>query len=361
MDNITVNYEGKPCYNIYLEHNFYGLREVLTSLEAQNRNICIVTDSTVGAYYLEEVKTCIRPLVKEVFTFTFPAGEQSKNLAFIHDLYETLIVERFDRKDILIALGGGVVGDMTGFAAATYLRGIRFVQIPTSLLAMVDSSIGGKTGVDYKSYKNMIGAFHQPSAVYMNLSALKTLTSEQYSSGLGEIVKHALIKNSNYYEWLKKNVKEIIEQNPKILYEMIRESLLIKKSVVENDPKELGERALLNFGHTLGHAIEKHLDFTMLHGDCVAVGSLASSYISCKRGYITEDELKDIRVLIESLQMPVVIPKLNIDEVIATTKSDKKMEAGQIKFILLKKVGDAFIDSTVSKEEMKEAMMYIMQ
>jgi len=361
MEQITVNYEEKPCYTISLAQDFDNLAGAMAPMDLNTRKVCIVTDSTVEKLYLNEVVNHMSALCRDVVSFSFPAGEESKTLNVIQDIYETLIMNHFDRKDVLIALGGGVVGDMTGYAAATYLRGIRFAQIPTTLLSMVDSSIGGKTGVDFKAYKNMVGAFHQPSAVYMNLSVLKTLSKEQFRSGVGEIVKHAVIKNSEYYNWLKQHVDEILSQDSDILMTMIKESLLIKKDVVERDPKEAGERALLNFGHTIGHAIEKHMNFTMLHGDCVAVGIVAASYLSYQRGYLTQEEFEDICNLLKEFTLPTSIKALSANEVIETTKSDKKMEAGNIRFILAKRIGEAFIDTTVSNEEMKKALEFIMQ
>ena len=179
-------------------------------------------------------------------------------------LYEHLILEHFDRKDILAALGGGVVGDLCGFAAATYLRGIGFVQIPTTLLSQVDSSIGGKTGVDFDAYKNMVGAFHMPLFVYTNLRTLLTLPGEQFSSGMGEVIKHGLIKDKEYYQWLVDNREGILKRDLDLCQAMVYGSNRIKKEVVETDPTEQGDRALLNFGHTLGHAVEKLKDFTML-------------------------------------------------------------------------------------------------
>ena len=357
---INVNYEGKPCYNIYLEEDYRGIKTVCESLDIKGRKVCIVSDSNVSALYLEEVKKNFESEVKSVTTYVFPAGEESKNLETVNSLYEQLILDKFDRKDILVALGGGVVGDLTGFTAATYLRGIRFIQLPTSLLSMVDSSIGGKTGVDYKAYKNMIGAFHQPSAVYMNLSVLCTLGEKQYFSGMGEIIKHGLIRDKNYYDWLKKNAKDICNRQMSALKPMISTSLNIKRVVVENDPKEAGERALLNFGHTLGHAIEKLMNFSMLHGDCVALGCIAASYISSQRGYITKEQFIDVVKTFELFHMPTTVMKLPIDTVIETTKSDKKMDSNQIKFILLEQIGSAYIDLKVTNEEMQQALMEIM-
>lgn len=360
MNHIVVNYEERPCYTIDLTDDFDNLGDIFTSFNTTQHKVCIVTDSTVAPLYLEKVKEIIANCAKEVISFTFPAGEQSKNLDVIYQIYDTLIEAKFDRKDILVALGGGVVGDMTGYAAATYLRGIRFVQIPTTLLSMVDSSIGGKTGVDFKAYKNMVGAFHQPSAVYMNLSVLRTLTKEQYRSGIGEIVKHAMIRNAEYYEWLSRYSDKIMERDLDIVKEMVYQSLLIKKSVVEKDPKELGERAILNFGHTLGHAIEKQKEFTMLHGDCVSVGVVAASYISYKRGYLSLEELENVKELLVTFTLPIHVDSIDPNTVIETTGSDKKMEAGKIKFILLDRIGNAFIDTTVTKEEMLDALSYVM-
>ena len=361
MEKIIVNYEGRPCYPIYIEDSYSNLNEALSELNIKSRKVCIVTDSTVESLYLDTVINEIAKEAKKVISYTFPAGEKSKNLDVIAKIYEVLIEEKFDRKDLLIALGGGVVGDMTGFAAATYLRGISFVQLPTTLLSMVDSSIGGKTGVDFKAYKNMVGAFHQPSAVYINLAVLETLTDSQFRSGMGEVIKHAMIKDQEYYFWLKNNRNSIMDLQMNYLKDMIDKSLHIKKDVVERDPKEKGERALLNFGHTLGHAIEKHMNFTMLHGDCVSVGICAATYISYKRGYISKEILEDVKACLASFTLPIQVPQLEVNEVILTTQSDKKMEAGQIKFVLLNQIGNAYIDMSVTNEELKEALKFVMQ
>lgn len=359
MEKLVVNYDEKPCYSIMLTTGFQNLKEMLLPLEIMSRKVCVITDSNVGELYLEEVKSILSDCCKEVISYTFPAGEESKNLDVISKMYETMIEAKMDRNDLMVALGGGVVGDMTGFAAATYLRGIRFVQIPTTLLSMVDSSIGGKTGVDYKAYKNMVGAFHQPSAVYMNLCTLKTLTKEQYRSGMGEIIKHALIKDKNYYTWLNSNQEAILLRDMEVVKTMVSRSLKIKREVVEHDPKERGERALLNFGHTLGHAIEKHMNFAMYHGDCVAIGIVAASYLSLQRNLIALEEFESIKQMLINFTLPITIEGLNPMDVVLTTKSDKKMEAGKIKFILLKNVGTAYIDMTVTEEDMLKALQAV--
>ena len=273
----------------------------------------IVTDSTVSELYLEEVKNALSPLFETVTAFVFPAGEASKNLGTVKDLYTHLIENHFERKDILFALGGGVVGDLTGYAAATYLRGIDFIQLPTTLLAQVDSSVGGKTGVDFDQYKNMVGAFHHPRLVYMNMATLKSLNGEQFACGMGEVLKTGLIRDEKFYIWTINHMSEIEERIEPVLTKMIQKCCDIKRQVVENDPTEQGERAVLNLGHTIGHAIEKLKNFELLHGQCVALGT-------------------------------------------AATKSDKKMEQGTIKFILLESVGHAVVDRTVTDEEMLEAI-----
>lgn len=226
---IEVNQGREDRYAIYLEPDFQGLGYALADLETKERKICIVADSTTAELYLEPLKAALQGCCARVTSFVFPAGEEHKTLDTVRALYEHLILEKFDRKDLLAALGGGVVGDLTGFAAATYLRGIRFIQVPTTLLSQVDSSIGGKTGVDFDSYKNMVGAFHMPSLVYMNLGTLKSLPERQFASGMGEIIKHGLIQDRDYYEWLSSHEKEVAARNYDALLPMVEGSCRIKR------------------------------------------------------------------------------------------------------------------------------------
>ena len=355
---LPVKYNGKQAYTIYLEDSFENLGEYLKELEPAKRKACIVSDSTVWGLYGEQVQKILEDCFETVISFVFPAGEASKTLDTVRKLYEVLIKAHFDRKDLLAALGGGVTGDLTGFAAATYLRGIDFIQIPTTLLAQVDSSIGGKTGVDFDCYKNMVGAFHQPKMVYMNLSLLKSLTEEQFACGMGEILKHGLIKDAEYYEWCINNMFEIQERELPVLHKMIETSCRIKRQVVEKDPTEKGERALLNFGHTLGHALEKQMNFTLLHGQCVAVGYLMAAYISWKRELLSTEEFFEIRDMNVGFDLPISFIGPTAEEILENTRSDKKMEHGQIKFVLLKGIGKAFVDQTVTNEEMLAAIRY---
>ena len=355
-NKITVKKEGEFSYDICLEDSFHKLGEELTKLGCQGRKICIVTDTNVAALYLDEVRKITEEACARTEVFCFPAGEENKTLDVIRSLYKILIEAGFDRHDFLLALGGGVTGDLTGYAAATYLRGISFIQVPTTLLAQIDSSIGGKTGVDFDGYKNMVGAFHQPCLVYANLSTLKSLPEDQFASGMGEVLKHGLIRDGAYYEWTIEHMDEIMERETSALSYMVYQSCMIKKTVVEHDPEEKGERALLNFGHTIGHAIEKLKNFTLLHGECVALGCVAAAYISWQRGLLNEEEFYEIRDMNVGFGLPISFDGLSSEEIVKATKKDKKMNAGKVRFILLKKIGKAYIDQTVTDEEMLNAV-----
>lgn len=358
-NRLTINYEKKPCYDIVFAADFGGLLEELRDFHIEERKIAVIADSNTASLYGEEVRKILEGNCKKTVLYSFPAGEAQKTLDTVRDIYKKLIEEKLDRKDLLIALGGGVVGDITGYTAATYLRGVDFIQIPTTLLAQCDSSIGGKTGVDFDGYKNMVGAFYMPKLVYMNIGTLKTLDGRQFYSGFAEVMKHGLIKDAMFYEWLLDNLYEIQDRDPDVLEEMVMRSCTVKKLVVEKDPKEQGERALLNFGHTIGHAIEKYKNFEMLHGECVALGAVAAAFISWKHNWLSMEEYYEIRDMFVPFHLPISIDDIEPEEILALTKSDKKMAAGQIRFILLKKVGKAVIDTTVSDEDILNALREI--
>ena len=356
---MDVKKDGQFCYHIYLEPDFAKLLEAVEPLNIKERKLCIVADSTTAELYGAELKEILKETCTYVSMFVFPAGEVNKTLNTVRDLYEHLILEKFDRKDMLVALGGGVVGDLTGFAAATYLRGIGFIQIPTTLLSQVDSSIGGKTGVDFDAYKNMVGAFHMPRLVYMNLNVLKTLPDRQFACGMGEIIKHGLIQDSDYLEKLSTYQREIREKNYAALLWMVAGSCKVKRHVVEEDPTEQGIRAWLNFGHTIGHSVEKLKDFTLCHGECVAIGCAAAAWMSWKRGLISEKEKEATEQLLLDYQLPVRVKGLKPEDIVKTTKLDKKMDAGKVKFVLLKKIGEAFVTRDVEDEELLRASRYV--
>ena len=358
---LVVKDKETPIYEIHIEADYKQLDAVLRKLKIAGHRVCIVSDTTISKYYMEDVVEIVKDYASLVQTFSIKPGEQYKNLDTVNSLYEYLIQSKFDRNDFLIALGGGVVGDLTGYVAATYLRGISFIQMPTTLLSMVDSSIGGKTGVDFSSYKNMVGAFKQPKAVYINTSTLKTLTPRIYYSGFGEVIKYGMIQDKEFDQWLQEHKDDLRNMDSQALEYMIYRSCDNKRKVVEDDPTEKGIRAILNFGHTLGHAIEKMMDFQLLHGECVAIGMVAAAYMSVQRGMITEQDLHTLETTLQNYLLPTRVKALDPEALIEITKNDKKMDAGKIKFILLDGVGSAVIDSTVTSQEMMEGFRYVSQ
>lgn len=369
MKSLTVCNPLGPDYEIYIDSDYSNLAAAIRGTgikDLERKKACIVADSKVAGLYGEQLLEELNGVFGTARIFTFPMGEQNKTLDTVKALYTFLIENRFDRKDLLFALGGGVTGDLCGYASATYLRGVDFIQLPTSLLAMVDSSIGGKTGVDFDSYKNMVGAFHMPRLVYMNLSLLSTLDRRQFSCGMAEILKHGFIKDAGY-------LKETVDGRPGItagdysaLEKMVYKSCLIKGAVVAEDPTEQGIRAHLNFGHTLGHAIEKYMDFEYMHGECVALGIAAAAYICFERGLLSETDYELILDALRGYELPVDFssfpagilsdPDIFIDRVVSLTRSDKKAEQGAVKFVLLRAVGEAFTDRTVTEDEMRAAL-----
>lgn len=358
---INVKYNKKPCYDICIEKNFKALAGKIGEIYEGKKKACIVTDSTVGPLYAETLTNAVKDCFSEIVVFTFKAGEESKNMDTVQDGMEFLLKNNFTRKDVILALGGGVVGDTAGFIASIYMRGIDFIQIPSTLLACVDSSVGGKTGVDYKGYKNIVGAFKMPRLVYINTGLLSSLTARQYYSGMGEVLKYGLIMDAKYYEWILDNMYGIFDLKPSILEEMIEKSCLCKQKVVESDPLEEGLRKILNFGRTLGHAIEKHVNFKLLHGECVALGMICAAHISWKRGMISMEDFFEIRDMMVPFNLPITIEDIDVKEVVKLTKNDKKNDSGskKAKFVLLSKVGKAVFDEEVSDEEMLTALAEI--
>lgn len=353
---IIVNLNRKPIYSVFIENDFNNLSEKLSGLGYEGKKCCIITDSNVEPLYMDSVSKELKKVFASAVSFTFEAGEKSKNMDTVMEIEEFLRQNSFGRKDVLIALGGGVTGDMCGFAASIYMRGIDFVQIPTSLLADVDSSIGGKTAVDFKGYKNLLGAFYMPKLVYINTKTLETLPAREYYSGMAEVMKYGLIMDASFYEWLLDKMYEIHDKDDAILEEMIEHCVKCKQRIVEKDPYEQGDRALLNFGHTLGHAIEKHKNFELLHGECVALGCVCAAYISWKKDRLSMDEYYEIRDMFVPFNLPISIDNIDPAKVIEYVGLDKKNDNKVIKFILLKKVGKAVIDTSVTEEEMLAAI-----
>ncbi len=356
---LNINYQGEYSYTIAIRPNFDDLLSLLNEKVGKTYdNICIVTDSNVAGYYLKEVLDIFNQTDSNITSFSFTAGEESKNLDTVKMLYEHLIIKKFTRKSLLVALGGGVVGDLTGFAASTYLRGIDFIQVPTTLLSQVDSSVGGKTGVDFDGYKNMIGAFYMPRLVYMNLTTLNSLDDYNFACGMGEVIKSGLIADKDFYNWLKEKdvVNKLKAKDFEALEHCVYSCCKIKGHVVEVDPTEKGIRAYLNFGHTLGHAIEKHSNFSIGHGQCVSLGMVCASFLSNKLGYITADEASDITNTCLLYDLPIKVSGMTSAQVLEASKSDKKMQGTKIKFTVLKAIGEAASYLDFTDEDLVEAI-----
>ncbi|GIZ53431.1 3-dehydroquinate synthase [Noviherbaspirillum aridicola] len=308
------------------------------------RRAAIVTNTTVAPLYLERLAQVLAAAGKEVTTIVLPDGEEEKNWASLMQVYDVLLREKCDRKTTLIALGGGVIGDLTGFAAATYMRGVPFVQVPTTLLAQVDSSVGGKTGINHPLGKNMIGAFYQPQAVIADTATLDTLPARELAAGLAEVIKHGAIIDAGFFDWIEANIGRLVGRDPAALAWAVQRSCEIKADVVRQDEREGGLRAILNFGHTFGHAIEAGLGYgEWLHGEAVGCGMVMAADLSQRLGFIEAGAARRIRGLVEAAGLPVVAPDLGLERWIELMQVDKKNEGGQIKFILLRPLGATVI------------------
>lgn len=302
----------------------------------------VITDANVGRHFAKAAMKSLTASGFDPVLITVPAGEKSKRLAMVETCYDQLAAHRLERKSFIVALGGGVVGDLAGFVAATYLRGIPFVQVPTTLLAQVDSSVGGKTGVNLKSGKNLVGAFYQPQLVLCDLDALKTLPKREYLSGFGEIIKYGVIYDAILFAQLERNLPKLLQREPTILRNVIARCCEIKADVVGQDETESGLRAILNFGHTIGHAIENSSGYgKFLHGEAIAIGQVAAARLSENILGLPSGDVERIRKLFVGAGLPV---KIKLDsarrkKLFAAMKLDKKVSGGEIKFVLAQKIG----------------------
>jgi 3-dehydroquinate synthase len=338
-------------YTYYLRESFSDLKMILSSLNLSNRKFCVVTDSNVNDLYIVSLKRNLYPEF-QFETFVMPAGESSKNLETVQKLYGFLIERDFNRDDILLALGGGVVGDLTGYVAATYMRGMNYIQLPTTLLAAIDSSIGGKTAVDFNGYKNMVGAFYNPLFIYHNVSTLRTLEEIEYNSGLAEVLKIAMILDKSFYVYLHDHSEAIRSTDNRYTFEMVRRSVFLKDYIVKKDPHDQGIRGILNFGHTIGHAIESLCNYKYPHGNCVARGMKYAILISKNMGYLTETNASYLLDLLELYNYETHIPpNITHEEIMEAIKKDKKQGTDGLKFILLDDIGHAFIYPNMAPED----------
>jgi 3-dehydroquinate synthase len=339
---------GERSYPIVIGHGV--LDAAILNTHITGKKIAIVTNDVVAPLYLDKVMTILRELGKTCFPIILPDGEEEKNVDNLMHIFDVLLKNKCDRKTTLIALGGGVIGDMTGFAAATYMRGVPFVQIPTTLLAQVDSSVGGKTAINHPLGKNMIGAFYQPQAVIADTATLVTLPDRELSAGLAEVIKHGAIIDKDFFTWLETNIEKLVARDEQALAHAIQRSCEIKADIVRQDEREGGLRAILNFGHTFGHAIEAGLGYGVwLHGEAVGCGMVMAADLSVRLGTLEASDQKRIVALIKAAGLPVQAPDLGLSRWLDLMEVDKKNEGGEIKFILLKPMGSAHITSVPSE------------
>lgn len=318
----------------------------------------VVTNDVVAPLYLSALKQALSGQYAQVHEVVLPDGEAHKDWQTLNLIFDALLQHGCDRKTVLFALGGGVVGDMTGFAAASYMRGVPFVQVPTTLLSQVDSSVGGKTGINHPLGKNMIGAFQQPQAVLADMAQLKTLPERELSAGLAEVIKYALLGDIEFLAWLEAHMDGLVARDPELLAEAVYRSCAHKARIVANDEKEQGERALLNLGHTFGHAVESYLGYgEWLHGEAVAVGMVMAADLSHRMGWISAEDLQRTKKIILRAKLPVICPKIPLDQFLAYMSHDKKVLNGQLRLVLLKRLGQAVITREFDAELMKQAIL----
>jgi 3-dehydroquinate synthase len=344
METVHLNLkkETDNSYDILIDTNL--LSKIPSDLKKNKigDKYLIITDSNIKDLFGKDLLKSMKKEGLDTAIISFKSGEQSKNLHVFEELIEKAHNLKLDRRSVILALGGGVVGDIAGFVAATYMRGISYIQIPTSLLAMVDSSIGGKVAVDLPKGKNTVGNFHQPKKVYIDVSLLKNLPKKELITGLSEIIKHALIRDKELFNFIDKNLNNIMDKDEQTLKKLIKRNCEIKGEIVEKDEKEAGLRKIVNYGHTIGHAIETLTNYKKYsHGEAIAIGMVVEGKIANKLGLLSKQELIKQNKLIEKAGLPTKLPNINTDQLITELKKDKKVVGGKIEFVLLERIGKA--------------------
>ena len=354
MKTLTVEL-GSRSYPIHIGQQLLGHAGLLTP-HIHSRQVMIVTNDTVAPLYLENVRQQLSEF--DTAAVILPDGEQYKTLDTLNTIFTALLEQRFNRDCTLVALGGGVVGDITGFAAASYQRGVAFLQVPTTLLAQVDSSVGGKTGVNHRLGKNMIGAFHQPGCVIIDTDTLDTLDDRQLSAGLAEVIKYGLIRDAVFFDWLEANMTALLSRDKQALAYAIERSCSIKAEIVAADERESGQRALLNLGHTFGHAIETGTGYgNWLHGEAVATGMLMAADLSARHGWLSAEAVQRTKQLLQQAALPTSPPAdMNEAQFMNLMAIDKKVVEGELRLVLLKGIGDAIVTGTYKAELLGETL-----
>lgn len=355
---ITVKVElAERSYPIFIGENIFNDGTLLKQF-VKSKQVLVLTNSTIAALYLPALLDSLSDY--QVAQCVLPDGEQFKTLEVLNQVFDVLLEQRFSRNATLIALGGGVIGDMGGFAAACYQRGISFIQIPTTLLAQVDSSVGGKTGVNHALGKNMIGAFYQPLCVLADTAVLNTLDVRQFAAGLAEVIKYGLIRDLAFFEWLETNIERLVARDPQALAFAIERSCVNKAEVVNADEREAGERATLNLGHTFGHAIETGTGYGhYLHGEAVAIGTCQAADLSRRQGWLTDADVDRILAIFKCAGLPTTPPEsLSVQQFIALMSVDKKNVDGSIRLILLERIGMASLPLMVERSLLEQTLTH---
>ena len=347
--------QRKNKYKILISKEAISRKNIAPLLKEHKKTL-IITDDGVPQKIVKKVKAACKPSTK-VFEIILQQGEKAKSIQNFQKILNFLAESNFDRTDLIIAVGGGVVGDISGYVASSYLRGIPFIQIPTTLLAQVDSSVGGKTAINISAGKNLVGAFYNPKGVIIDTSVLKTLSNREFKAGLAEVIKYALIKNKSLFSLLKRHPKEILLMHHKIIEEIIFASIHTKAQIVTQDEKENGIRAILNFGHTFGHAIEAHGKYKkILHGEAVAKGMKIASKISYLESLISEKDHKKVIALLEMFEFDLSLNQYNYEELKPYILRDKKIKAGRLNLVLLNQLSNATVTSAFDTKNLKKAM-----
>jgi 3-dehydroquinate synthase len=354
MKTLTVDLADRS-YPIFIGKSLISNADLFTPY-IKGKQVMIVSNTTVAPLYLEHVKSALTDF--DVDEVILPDGEEYKNLDTLNLIFDALLSKRHNRTTTLIALGGGVIGDMTGFAASCYQRGVDFIQVPTTLLSQVDSSVGGKTAVNHPMGKNMIGAFYQPKAVIADISVLNTLPQRELSAGIAEVVKYGLICNTKFYQWLNINMEALAAYDSEALATAVELSCLDKAAVVAQDEREGGIRAILNLGHTFGHAIETNQGYGVwLHGEAVAAGMVMAADMSWRLGHISQQEVHDLQRLLKRAQLPCVPPaEMSNQNFIDLMQVDKKVLDGQLRLVLLNAIGEAVVTSDFSADTLHQTL-----
>ena len=358
MKTIKVDLADRS-YPIYIGNSLLSNNELISKHITSNQ-VLVVTNETIAPLYLQFIEKVLADVNYE--TLILPDGETYKSLDSFNEVISRLMQKKFSRTCLLIALGGGVIGDLTGFVAACYQRGVKFIQIPTTLLAQVDSSVGGKTAVNHALGKNMIGAFHQPIAVIADTETLTSLPDREFSAGLAEVIKYGIIRDKAFYSWLEDNIELIMQRDNDAMEYCIERSCINKAEVVAEDETESGIRAILNLGHTFGHAIETALNYKeWLHGEAVGCGMLMAADLSRRLGLLEEDKVNSIRSILERTNLPTSIhEKVKADQMFENMKVDKKSRDGVLYLILLNDIGEAIITSDYTEEALKETINHFL-